>query len=986
MAAMEVSPKKIVIRGAREHNLRNVDLEIPRDRLVVFTGVSGSGKSSLAFDTLYAEGQRRYVESLSSYARQFLGQMEKPDVDFIGGLSPAISIEQKSAGSNPRSTVGTITEVYDYLRVLFARVGRQHCYRCGRAVGRQTVSQMVDSLMALGAGAKLTVLAPLIRERKGEHKDVLERVRQQGYVRVRHNGTMYRLEELPALKKTHKHNLEAVVDRVVVKEGAERRLADSLEAALKLGEGLAVVAHEAAANEKAAPRGKAAAKGKAGKGKAALDSQLATRHSQLATRNSFEDILFSEHNACPVCSISFEPLAPQMFSFNSPQGSCKPCAGLGTKLEVDPALVVTDERLCLSDGAIAIWKSLDAGSSWTGQVVRELGKTYKFTLETPWREIPEEARQILLFGSGGKRFAVKWQGKHTQGTFQARIEGVIPKIGRFYHSSTSEKVREQCAELMSSQPCEECGGTRLRPEASAVRVSGRSLPEVAALSIAEALGFFSNLELGAEQQKIAGDVLKEIRGRLGFLRDVGLHYLTLERRAPSLSGGEAQRIRLASQIGCGLTGVLYILDEPSIGLHQRDNRKLLGTLVQLRDLGNTVVVVEHDTETIEAADHVVDFGPGAGHRGGTIVAEGTPGEIAQSRRSLTGQYLSGKRRIPQPDVRKAPQGFIEVLGAAENNLQGVDVRFPVGVLTCVTGVSGSGKSSLVNAILYNALASSLNGAHLRPGKHREVRGLGLVDKVIGIDQKPIGRTPRSNPATYVKMFDEIRDFFSRLPLSRMRGYKAGRFSFNVKGGRCEACGGDGMKKIEMHFLADVYVTCEVCKGRRFNRETLDVQYQGKSIADVLDLEVEEALELFSSHPKLKRSLATLHEVGLDYLKLGQPAPTLSGGEAQRVKLARELSRASTGKTVYILDEPTTGLHFADVEKLLLVLRRLVGYGNTVIVIEHNLDVIAAADYTIDLGPEGGAGGGRIVAEGTPEEVAAVPESHTGQFLAKLLRS
>jgi excinuclease ABC subunit A len=941
---MDANPKKIVIRGAREHNLKNIDLEIPRDQFVVFTGVSGSGKSSLAFDTLYAEGQRRYVESLSSYARQFLGQMEKPEVDFIGGLSPAISIEQKSAGSNPRSTVGTITEVYDYLRVLFARAGTQHCPQCSRPVGRQTVSQMVDSLMVLGSSAKLTVMAPLLRGRKGEHKDVLERVRQQGYARIRHNGTMYRLEELPPLKKTHKHDLEAVIDRVAVKEGAERRLADSLEAALKLGDGLAIVEHEG------------------------------------------KDLLYSEHNACPYCSISFEELSPQMFSFNSPQGSCKSCGGLGTKLEVDPALVVPDESLSLAEGAISIWKSLENGSSWTGQTLRQLGKIYNFTLHTPFREIPAEARQILLHGSGGRKFQVTWQGKNSSATFNTRIEGVIPKIQRFYHSSTSEKVREMCAELMSSLPCEACEGTRLRPEARAVRVGDKAIPEVVSLSIGEAHEFFAKLKLGPERQKIAGDILKEILGRLGFLRDVGLHYLTLDRRAPTLSGGEAQRIRLASQIGCGLMGVLYILDEPSIGLHQRDNRKLLQTLLQLRDLGNTVVVVEHDAETIDSADFVVDFGPGAGHRGGQIVAVGAPVDIAASAESLTGLYLSGKRSIPVPEKRKRPEkgAFIEVLGAGENNLRGIDARFPVGVLTCVTGVSGSGKSSLVNAILYNALAARLNGAHLKAGRHREIRGLEHVDKVIGIDQKPIGRTPRSNPATYVKLFDDIRSFFAQLPLSRMRGYKSGRFSFNVKGGRCEACGGDGVKQIEMHFLADVYVTCEVCHGRRFNRETLDVQYQGRSIADVLDLEVGEALELFANHPRIRRALSTLHEVGLDYIKLGQSAPTLSGGEAQRVKLAKELSRASTGRTVYILDEPTTGLHFADVEKLLAVLRRLVHYGNTVIVIEHNLDVIRGADHIVDLGPEGGAGGGRIVAEGTPEEVAQIRDSYTGQFLTKAL--
>ncbi len=944
---MQTALKKIVIRGAREHNLQGIDLDLPRDQFIVFTGVSGSGKSSLAFDTLYAEGQRRYVESLSSYARQFLGQMEKPRVDFIGGLSPAISIEQKSAGSNPRSTVGTITEIYDYMRVLFARVGTQYCHRCDRTVSRLTVSQMVDVLMELGGGSKLSLLAPLVRGRKGEHKQILESVRQQGYVRVRHNGTIVRLEDLPPLKKHFKHSLEAVVDRVVVRPGTESRLADSLEAALRLSDGLVLVHHHHAA----------------------------------------EDLFFSEQNACPHCSISYEELAPQLFSFNSPQGSCKGCGGLGTGLEVDPALLVPDESLSLAQGAVRWWKSLNGKSSWTGQAIKSLGKAYGFTLNTAYREIPEEAKKILLHGSGRNKYEVQWKSKNGKGTFQVKFEGVIPKIQRFYQQSTSDAVRKSCMEMMRDFPCEACGGTRLRREALAVRVGGKSIAEVVELPIGKARRFFEELQLTGQRRTIAREVLKEILGRLRFLEDVGLHYLTLHRRAPTLSGGESQRIRLASQIGCGLMGVLYILDEPSIGLHQRDNRALLETLCSLKELGNTVIVVEHDTETIESADFIADFGPGAGHRGGRIVATGAPHEIATNPASLTGQYLSGARKIPMPAERKSPceNGYIEVLGAAENNLREIDVRFPVGLFTCVTGVSGSGKSSLVNAILYRALAQKLHNARKRPGRHREIRGLERIDKVIGIDQKPIGRTPRSNPVTYVKIFDHIRAFFAKLPLSRMRGYKPGRFSFNVKGGRCSACKGDGMKKIEMHFLADVYVRCEQCKGRRFNRETLDVRYKEKSIADILDLEVEQALELFESHPAIRRKLGLLRDVGLDYLKLGQPAPTLSGGEAQRVKLAKELSRASTGRTVYILDEPTTGLHFADVEKLLKVLRRLVGYGNTVIVIEHNLDVIRSADYIVDLGPEGGDGGGRLVAAGTPEEVAEVEKSHTGRFLQKILQ-
>ncbi|AVX31677.1 excinuclease ABC subunit A [Carboxydocella thermautotrophica] len=935
--------KDIVVKGARVHNLKNIDITIPRDKLVVLTGLSGSGKSSLAFDTIYAEGQRRYVESLSAYARQFLGQMDKPDVDYIEGLSPAISIDQKTTSRNPRSTVGTVTEIYDYLRLLFARIGRPHCPRCGQPIQQQSLDQMLDQILGLPSASRLQILAPLVRGRKGEHAKLLEEIRKQGYVRVRIDGQIYDLNEPISLEKNKKHTIEVVVDRIVLKEGIRQRLADSLEVALKLGEGIAVV-----------------------------------------DVIGGEELTFSENFACIDCGISIEEIAPRLFSFNSPFGACPECTGLGQKMEIDPELVIPDPEKSIAEGAILPYSS--STNQWMWQLLAAVGKHFGFDLHTPISRFTPEQKKVLLYGAPGQKihwtFYSSYGRKHTMDSVW---EGIIPNLERRYRESTSESVKAEIEEYMTTKPCPACQGARLKPEALAVLVGGKNIREVTDLSVEEALRFFEELALTEREQLIARQILKEIKARLGFLNNVGLDYLTLSRAAHTLSGGEAQRIRLATQIGSGLVGVLYILDEPSIGLHQRDNDRLLATLKQLRDLGNTLLVVEHDEDTILAADHVIDIGPGAGANGGEVVAQGTVAEIMANPRSLTGQYLSGKKRIPVPALRRPPNGkYLEIIGARENNLKNLNVRIPLGVFVCVTGVSGSGKSTLVNEILYKGVAAHLYRAKDKPGAHQEIRGLEHIDKVIDIDQSPIGRTPRSNPATYTGVFDAIREVFSQTPEARVRGYKAGRFSFNVKGGRCEACSGDGIIKIEMHFLPDVYVPCEVCKGKRYNRETLEVKYKGKTIADVLEMVVDEAVEFFQNIPKIHRKLKTLQDVGLGYIKLGQPATTLSGGEAQRVKLATELSRRSTGRTLYILDEPTTGLHMADVDKLLQVLHRLVENGDTVVVIEHNLDVIKTADYIIDLGPEGGNKGGEIIAQGTPEEVAAQPQSYTGQFLARLL--
>ena len=965
----------IIIRGAREHNLKGIDVTIPRNRFVVFTGVSGSGKSSLAFDTLYAEGQRRYVESLSAYARQFLEQMEKPRVDYIAGLSPAIAIEQKSAAKNPRSTVGTVTEIYDYLRVLYARVGIPHCPSCGREIGSQTVQQMADRVRLLSPGTRFQVLAPLVRERKGEYRDLFETVRAQGFSRIRVDGEVLSLERPIALSKKVKHNIEVVVDRLQIPEGPDEaflgRLNDSLETALRLSDGLVLIAPE--------------------KG---------------------EPLLMSEKNACPECGFSMPELTPQLFSFNSPQGACPRCAGLGTVMEVDPDLVVGDPSLSIHDGAIRYWGVMrEKKDTWAYRCLASIARQYGFSLDTPWEKLSEEQRRIVLYGSAGRRVHFTWEGETGRGEFYRPWEGVIPEIDRRYRQTSSQGMREWYARFMSALPCPQCHGAKLRPEALAVTVGGYSIRDVTALSITQALEWVERVQsIGPRNQgsgagpstpgpsllnpkpsplspyhlEIAGEILKEIRERLGFLVNVGLNYITLDRAAPTLSGGESQRIRLASQIGSGLVGVMYILDEPTIGLHPRDNRRLLDTLFRLRDLGNTVIVVEHDLDTMRAADWIVDFGPGAGAHGGEIVAAGPPEQVMRNG-SLTGLYLSGALQIPIPEQRRPLRGEWLVLeGATHNNLKDITVRFPLGTFICVTGVSGSGKSSLIAETLYPALAQRLHRARLKPGPFRAIRGLEYVDKVIQIDQQPIGRTPRSNPATYVGLFDEIRRLFSLTPEARVRGYRPGRFSFNVRGGRCEACQGHGQVKIEMHFLPDVWVTCQVCKGRRYNRETLQVRYKGKNIAEVLDMEAQEALDFFQAHPTIRRILQTLVDVGLGYIRLGQPAPTLSGGEAQRVKLAKELCRVATGRTIYFLDEPTTGLHPADIQKLLEVLHRLVDAGNTVVVIEHNLDVVKTADWVIDLGPEGGEEGGYVVAEGRPEEVVRVEGSFTGQMLANVL--
>ena len=937
---------EILIKGARENNLKNVDVAIPRDKMVVLTGLSGSGKSSLAFDTIYAEGQRRYVESLSSYARMFLGQMDKPDVDYIEGLSPAISIDQKTTSKNPRSTVGTVTEIYDYMRLLWARVGVPHCPKCGKEIRQQTIDQIIDQIMALGDGTRLQIMAPVIRGRKGEHAKVLENARRSGYVRVRVDGNLYDLSEEIPMEKNVKHTVEVVVDRLILRPDIQQRLTDSVETASALSGGLVTV--------------------------------------NLVQKG--EDIHFSQNYACDDCGISIEELAPRMFSFNNPFGACPTCTGLGMQLKADPALIVPDESLSILDGAIAAsgWQSIRSDGI-SRMYFDALAKKYAFSLSTPWERLSDRVKDVILYGTGGEKLTLEYDQPRGKGVLHQAFEGIVHNLERRYRETQSDASKREIEEFMAECPCPACQGRRLKPEALAVTVGGKSIHDATTLSVTDEVAFFNDLTLTGNQELIAAQILKEIRARLNFLQSVGLGYLTLHRSSGTLSGGESQRIRLATQIGSGLMGVLYILDEPSIGLHQRDNDKLLATLRRLRDLGNTLIVVEHDEDTMRAADYLIDIGPGAGSHGGTVVAAGTPEEVMANPNSLTGQYLSGKKRIEVPPHRRIGNGkWLTVRGARENNLKNVDVSIPLGTFTCVTGVSGSGKSSLVNEILYKKLGVALNRMKAHPGKHDAIEGLEHLDKVINIDQSPIGRTPRSNPATYTNLFNDIRDLFASLPDAKTRGYGPGRFSFNTRGGRCEACSGDGMLKIEMHFLADVYVPCEVCHGKRYNRETLEVKYRGKSIADVLDMTAEEALDFFAPIPRIADRLRTLCEVGLGYVKLGQSSTTLSGGEAQRVKLATELSKRSTGRTIYILDEPTTGLHSDDVKKLLEVLQRLVDSGNTVLVIEHNLDVVKSADYLIDLGPEGGSGGGTVVATGTPEQVAQEPRSYTGQYLRRML--
>ncbi|MCM1101273.1 MAG: excinuclease ABC subunit UvrA [Clostridium sp.] len=935
----------IKVRGANEHNLKNIDVDIPRNELVVLTGMSGSGKSSLAFDTIYAEGQRRYMESLSSYARMFLGQMEKPNVERIDGLSPAISIDQKSTNRNPRSTVGTVTEIYDYFRLLYARIGIPHCPKCGREISRQSVDQMVDRIMELGEGTRIQLLAPVVRGRKGEHEKVLDRARRSGYVRVRIDGNLYELTEEIKLEKNIKHNIEIVVDRLVVKEGIERRMTDSIENALNLAEGLLIAD--------------------------VIDG---------------ESLTFSQSFSCPDCGISISEVEPRSFSFNNPFGACPGCAGLGYKMEFDIDLMIPDKKLSIREGAITVtgWQSCADKSSFTNAILQALCKEYHFDLDTPFEEYPQKIQDILIHGTKGKEVDVYYVGQRGRGVYPVAFEGLIRNVERKYKETFSETMKQEYESFMRITPCKECKGMRLKKESLAVTVCDRNIFEITSLPICDLHTFLGEMQLTEQQQLIGKQILREIRARVKFLVDVGLEYLSLSRGTATLSGGEAQRIRLATQIGSGLVGVCYILDEPSIGLHQRDNDKLLNTLKSLRDLGNTLLVVEHDEDTMLAADYVVDIGPGAGSHGGEVVACGTAEDIMKVPESVTGKYLSGELRIPVPETRRKPTGWIKVVGAQENNLKNINVEFPLGVMTCVTGVSGSGKSSLVNEILYKRLARDLNRARCIPGKHRDIVGLEQLDKVIAIDQSPIGRTPRSNPATYTGVFDQIRDLFASTADAKARGYGKGRFSFNVKGGRCEACGGDGIIKIEMHFLPDVYVPCEVCGGRRYNRETLEVKYKGKSIYDVLDMTVEEAMPFFENLPSIRRKIETLYDVGLSYVKLGQPSTTLSGGEAQRIKLATELSRRSTGKTIYILDEPTTGLHFADVHKLVEILHRLADGGNTVVVIEHNLDVIKTVDYIIDIGPEGGDKGGTVIARGTPEEIAESENSYTGIYIRKML--
>lgn len=949
--AKKILSKKncIRIRGANEHNLKNVDVDIPRDALVVFTGLSGSGKSSLAFDTIYAEGQRRYMESLSSYARQFLGQMEKPNVEKIEGLSPAISIDQKSTNRNPRSTVGTVTEIYDYFRLLYARIGIPHCPNCGKEIKKQSIDQMVDQIMALPEGTRLQLLAPVVRGRKGRHEKVLERAARSGYVRVRIDGNLYELAENIQLDKNIKHNIEIVVDRLIVKPGIERRLTDSIENVLNLSEGLLFV------------------------DRVGSDEEMLT---------------FSQSFSCPDCGVSIDEIEPRSFSFNNPFGACPECYGLGYKMEFDSDLMIPDRTLSINQGAITVlgWQSCQQPESFANAILQALAKEYHFDLDTPFGEYPQKIQDILLHGTGGKEVLVYYEGQRGKGQYPIAFEGLIRNVERRYRETGSDATKQEYETFMRITPCRLCKGQRLKKEALAVTVCEKNIYEITSMFIGELSQFLQDMKLTAQQELIGSQILKEIRARVGFLIDVGLDYLSLSRATGTLSGGEAQRIRLATQIGSGLVGVCYILDEPSIGLHQRDNDKLLATLKNLRDLGNTLIVVEHDEDTMRAADYIVDVGPGAGSHGGQIVASGTVEEIMNTPESITGQYLSGAKKIPVPETRRKPTGWLTVRSAEENNLKKIDVKFPLGVFTCVTGVSGSGKSSLVNEILYKHLARDLNRARCIPGKHAGIDGIEQLDKVIAIDQSPIGRTPRSNPATYTGVFDMIRDLFASTSDAKAKGYKKGRFSFNVKGGRCEACGGDGIIKIEMHFLPDVYVPCEVCGGKRYNRETLDVKYKGKSIYDVLDMTVEEALTFFENVPSIQRKIQTLYDVGLSYVKLGQPSTELSGGEAQRIKLAAELSRRSTGRTIYILDEPTTGLHFADVQKLIEILHRLAEGGNTVVVIEHNLDVIKTADYLIDIGPEGGMRGGTVIAKGTPEEVAENPASYTGYYVKKMLKS
>lgn len=935
----------IKIRGANEHNLKNISLDIPRNELVVLTGLSGSGKSSLAFDTIYAEGQRRYMESLSSYARQFLGQMEKPDVESIEGLSPAISIDQKSTNRNPRSTVGTVTEIYDYMRLLYARIGIPHCPKCGREIKRQTVDQMVDHVMSLPEKTRLQLLAPVVRGRKGEHAKVLDHARRSGYVRVRIDGSMYELSEEIKLEKNIKHSIDIVVDRLVVKAGMEKRLADSIETVMELSDGLMTVD--------------------------VIDG---------------EPIMFSQSFSCPDCGISVDEVEPRSFSFNNPFGACPDCFGLGYKMEFDEDLMIPDKSLSINQGAITVlgWQSCTEKGSFTRAILDALSKEYHFSLDTPFDQYTKEAHDVLISGTGGRQLKVHYRGQRGEGVYDVAFEGLTQNVARRHRETYSEASKAEYETFMRITPCPACGGMRLKKESLAVTVGDKNIYEATNMSIMKFRDFMEGLRLTSMQHSIGDMILKEIKSRVTFLIDVGLDYLTLTRATGSLSGGEAQRIRLATQIGSGLVGVAYILDEPSIGLHQRDNDKLLKTLVHLRDLGNSVLVVEHDEDTMRAADCIIDIGPGAGEHGGDVVAVGTASQIMKCKNSITGAYLSGKIRIPIPDERRKATGYLTVRGAKENNLKNIDVTFPLGVMTCVTGVSGSGKSSLVNEILYKALAKKLNRARTIPGKHKCIEGTEQLDKIIAIDQSPIGRTPRSNPATYTGVFDLIRDLFSSTPDAKAKGYSKGRFSFNVKGGRCEACSGDGIIKIEMHFLPDIYVPCEVCGGKRYNRETLDVKYKGKNVYDVLNMTVEEALEFFENVPSISRKIATLHDVGLSYIKLGQPSTELSGGEAQRIKLATELSKRGTGKTIYVLDEPTTGLHFADVHKLIEILRKLSEGGNTVVVIEHNLDVIKTADYIIDIGPEGGDKGGNIIATGTPEEVAANPISYTGTYVKRYL--
>jgi excinuclease ABC subunit A len=943
----EVNDKKrfIRIRGANENNLKNLSVDIPRDQFVVLTGLSGSGKSSLAFDTIYAEGQRRYMESLSSYARQFLGQMEKPDVESIEGLPPAISIDQKSTNRNPRSTVGTVTEIYDYFRLLYARVGIPHCPKCGREIRKQTVDQMVDQIMMLPERQKIQLLAPVVRGRKGTHAKLLDQARRSGYVRVQIDGSLYELSEEIKLDKNIKHNIEIVVDRLIVKPGIEKRLSDSIETVLELADGLLVVD--------------------------TMDGKL---------------LNFSQSFSCPDCGISIDEIEPRSFSFNNPFGACPQCLGLGYKMEFDIDLMIPDKKLSINEGAIAVlgWQSCTTQGSFSRAILDALAREYDFSLDTPFCEYPKKIQDILINGTGGHSVKVYYKGQRGEGVYDVAFPGLIRNVEQRYRETSSETMKQEYESFMRITPCNACKGQRLKKESLAVTVADKNIYEVTNMPVEKLQGFLHDLKLSSQQELIGKQILKEIRARVGFLAEVGLEYLSLGRATGTLSGGEAQRIRLATQIGSGLVGVAYILDEPSIGLHQRDNDKLLGALMRLRDLGNSLIVVEHDEDTMRAADCVIDIGPGAGEHGGQLVAMGTAEDLMKNENSVTGAYLSGRRKIPVPEVRKEPTGFLTIKGASENNLKHIDVDIPLGVMTCITGVSGSGKSSLINEILYKRLARDLNRARVIPGKHDDILGIDQLDKVIDIDQSPIGRTPRSNPATYTGVFDQIRDLFAATADAKAKGYKKGRFSFNVKGGRCEACSGDGIIKIEMHFLPDVYVPCEVCKGKRYNRETLEVKYKGKSIYDVLNMTVEEALTFFENVPSIRRKIETLYDVGLSYIRLGQPSTTLSGGEAQRIKLATELSKRSTGKTIYILDEPTTGLHFADVHKLIEILRRLSEGGNTVVVIEHNLDVIKTADYIIDIGPEGGDRGGTVIARGTPEEVAASPVSYTGKYVKKYL--